>query len=248
MNTERDRRPSGEGGQNEDTRPAVKAAYRDEAFLTNLSTVAVERAECLARYQYARHFAQGKSVCDAACGVGYGSLYLAAVANRVIGMDVSDEEIAWANTHYRSDNVSFLRADLCSAWPTDERFDVITSFETIEHLKEPDRFLAHVEEHLEPGGRLVLSVPNGPLDLKRHPDNYHHIQHFTQDELRSLVGRHFPALECFSQAYHRNGRHYLAKALRCWRTTRLLANYCFVPGLVSDAQTWLVVAAKPSAS
>ncbi len=231
---------------NESTQSALKATYRDEAFLTTLSAVATQRAECLARYHFARQFAQGKSVCDAACGVGYGSYYLAEVAHSVIGMDLNDEEIAWAHKHFTRNNTRFLSTDICSPWPLNERFDVITSFETIEHLEDPDRFLANIEEHLNPDGRLVLSVPNGPLDLKQHPDNYHHIQHFTPDALQTLIGRRFPAMECFTQKYQKNARHYLSKILRRGKTTRLLSNFSFVQGFVSNAKTWLIVASKTS--
>jgi 2-polyprenyl-3-methyl-5-hydroxy-6-metoxy-1,4-benzoquinol methylase len=207
--------------------------------------VAVKRAACLARYHYALPLARGKSVCDAACGVGYGSAYLAgAGATRVIGMDLDSDVIAWANQYYKRDTVRFVCANLCEEWPVSERFDVITSFETLEHLDEPERFLAHVDGHLSPDGRVLLSVPNGLLDLDRHPDDDRHVNHFSADELWSLVGRRFPSMDCFSQIYRTDVRHYVAKALRGWRTTRRLANYTFVPGLLPDAKTWLLVAGR----
>lgn len=230
--------------QNDTCRPTAPAHRRDEAFLTSLALVARRRTNCLARYQYARQFAPGGAVCDAACGVGYGSFYLAEVADHVIGMDLSEQELGWANQYFHRPNVRFLRADVCCAWPVEERFDLITSFETLEHLAQPERFLAHVHEHLQPGGRLVLSVPNGPLDRQHHRDNHRHLQHFSPEEVSSLIGRHFPTVQCFSQVYRKNGRHYWAKILRGGRTTRLLANYSFVPGFLPEVQTWLVVARR----
>src|SRR6266404_2487265 len=38
--------------------------------------------------------------------------------------------------------------------------DVLASFEVIEHLFEPRRFIAKASEILQPGGLLVLSCPN----------------------------------------------------------------------------------------
>ena len=42
-------------------------------------------SEHLARYAFARRFADGKRVLDAACGEGYGSAFLGAVAASVVG-------------------------------------------------------------------------------------------------------------------------------------------------------------------
>ena len=40
------------------------------------------------------------------------------------------------------------------------RSDVVTSFETIEHLSDPPAFLRQVAQHLAAGGLLLLSAPN----------------------------------------------------------------------------------------
>jgi 2-polyprenyl-3-methyl-5-hydroxy-6-metoxy-1,4-benzoquinol methylase/ribosomal protein S27E len=40
-------------------------------------------------------------------------------------------------------------------------FDVVCSFEVIEHLFEPQAFIAHCKRLLRPGGLLVLTCPNG---------------------------------------------------------------------------------------
>ncbi len=226
----------------DDTHKDVKC--REEIYLPDLSAVAKERAACLARDFHARPLVVGKRVCDAACGVGYGSFYLAEVADRVIGMDLGEEEIAWADRYYKRDNVSFLRADLCMPWPVDGLFDVVTSFETLEHLNEPDQFLTLVRERLKAGGQVLLSVPNGVLDAEHHPEDDRHVQHFTQESLRSLIVRHFTQADYFSQIYRKDIRHYAAKVLRHWRSTRRVANYAFVPHLRASARTWLVVAQK----
>jgi SAM-dependent methyltransferase len=45
-------------------------------------------------------------------------------------------------------------------WPIDDRsVDVVLATETLEHVKEPDRFLAEAYRCLRAGGRLVLTVP-----------------------------------------------------------------------------------------
>lgn len=40
------------------------------------------------------------------------------------------------------------------------RFDVIVSFQVIEHLYEPERLLEKARQHLAPGGLLIITTPN----------------------------------------------------------------------------------------
>ncbi len=40
------------------------------------------------------------------------------------------------------------------------RFDLIVSFQVIEHLYEPERMLQNVRQHLAPGGLLIITTPN----------------------------------------------------------------------------------------
>src|SRR5947209_8021240 len=60
-----------------------------------------QRADHLARYLFAAHFAAGHSVADLCCGIGYGSnLLLAAGATRVRGVDIDRAAIRVAEHHY----------------------------------------------------------------------------------------------------------------------------------------------------
>ncbi len=47
---------------------------------------------------------------------------------------------------------------------------MIVSFETIEHVPHPDKFLAQIRKLLKPDGHFLLSVPLGET---RHIDPYH---------------------------------------------------------------------------
>jgi 2-polyprenyl-3-methyl-5-hydroxy-6-metoxy-1,4-benzoquinol methylase len=208
-----------------------------------LREAADKYAAHLVRYHFARRFATGKNVCDAACGVGYGSSFLAETAELVVGMDISAEAIAWAMEHFSRDNISFLTADLGQEWPVRDKFDVVVSFETMEHLKCPERFLDIASKHLVPGGMLVLSVPNGPLDFERHSDNENHLQHFSDADLRGILAPLFQKVEYFSQVYTKDLRHHLVKLLKM-RSVRLVGNYDFPSGLLPDVKTWLAVAQK----
>ncbi|MFM7423431.1 MAG: class I SAM-dependent methyltransferase [Elainella sp.] len=124
----------------------------------------------LGRYQTASRYVQGKKVLDIASGAGFGSKMLKETgAAQVIGVDISPTSIQYAQEHYGTAGVSFVQAD-AEVFEWQEPFDVIVSFETIEHVPHPDKFLAQIRKLLKPDGHFLLSVPLGET---RHIDPYH---------------------------------------------------------------------------
>ncbi|MEO7916253.1 MAG: class I SAM-dependent methyltransferase, partial [Dokdonella sp.] len=95
------------------------------------------------RYAFARSFCAGKRVLDAACGEGYGSNLLADVAAEVVGVDLSEQAIKHARARYGTrQNLRFESADATALPDLGERFDIIVSFETLEHLQAQEALLA----------------------------------------------------------------------------------------------------------
>src|SRR5690348_55654 len=91
------------------------------------------------RYAFASRFVAGKRVLDIACGEGYGgAALLRAGAVHVIGVDVSEEVCLHARSKYDLD----ARQGSAEQIPlADSSVDLVVSFETIEHISNPDRFL-----------------------------------------------------------------------------------------------------------
>ncbi|WP_226889227.1 class I SAM-dependent methyltransferase [Nostoc sp. MG11] len=135
------------------------------------------------RYETASHYVKGKKVLDIACGAGYGSqmLHLAG-ATTVVGVDVSSQTIEYAKQNYQTPSIEFICAD-AEEFEWSERFDVVASFETIEHLNHPSKFLKRIHNILAPDGILLLSVPLGET---RHMDPYH-LHAFTQEQVFALL-------------------------------------------------------------
>src|SRR5262249_14536474 len=113
----------------------------------------------LKRYDFAREDCRNREVLDAACGVGYGTARLAEVARRAVGGDLSEEAIGYARRRYSAPNVEYHVADLLALDLPDASFDVVCSFETIEHLEDQPAFLHHVVRVLRPDGVLFVSTP-----------------------------------------------------------------------------------------
>jgi len=204
-------------------------------------------ASHVARYGFAEKYAADKTICDIGCGVGYGSNYLAQKARQVTAMDISQDAINWASTHFSRDNIRFLVANAAEKWSVGDEFDVITTFETMEHVQNPEAFLGHIYDHLAPGGTLILSVPNGPRDKKK-TNNPYHIHHFTDADLKKLFGKYFSKTEYFSQDYKKDLKHYGSKILKKLKLLKkqpyFVDKFFLLPGLSCNLKTWIVFAHK----
>ncbi|HUQ27036.1 MAG TPA: class I SAM-dependent methyltransferase [Usitatibacter sp.] len=146
------------------------------------------------RYHFAARWARGRRVLDVACGEGYGSALLARHAAHVTGVDLSTEAIAHAGRTYAGTaNLEFVSAS-CTQLPLPAAsFDVVVSFETLEHIGEQRDFLAEVARVLKPDGVVVLSCPNKlEYSDKRQFANEFHVKELYREELAALVGGHFP--------------------------------------------------------
>ncbi|MFN2468600.1 MAG: class I SAM-dependent methyltransferase [Gaiellaceae bacterium] len=166
----------------------------------------------LKRYEFARRWCVDAEVLDAACGVGYGSAHLADVARRVVGVDVSEDAVAYARAHYDRSNVEFRQADLLEPGLPEAAFDVVCSFETIEHLPDPERFLGHVAQTLRPAGVLVVSTPQARRTTRTPENPFHHVE-YARTDFEALLRGFFDDVELYGQRRLQTGRHRLMQRL-----------------------------------
>lgn len=146
--------------------------------------------EHLARYQFALPYLKGR-VLDFACGAGYGTKMMAKASKKkvteAIGVDISTEAIRYASHNYFHPLVTYQVQDVVD--PTLPQklgtFDVIVSFETIEHVVEEEQFLSNIYSMLKPGGTLLLSTPFGQGRGKQCGSRFH-VHQLTRDEFYSL--------------------------------------------------------------
>jgi ubiquinone/menaquinone biosynthesis C-methylase UbiE len=57
----------------------------------------------------ALNISEGDVVVDASCGEGYGTYYISTLARKAYGLDISTENLEYANKHYKADNMRFLK-------------------------------------------------------------------------------------------------------------------------------------------
>lgn len=162
------------------------------------------------RYFLALQYAKPDDlILDAATGCGYGVNFLAknSGCKQAIGLDISEHAIKWANKYFGGSNIDFIQTDITSnlnfLFP-EKRFDLITSFETIEHLEDPIPFLKSLFNLLNNDGKILLSTPNEdtiPLGIGKNP---HHFRHYTSEQFQEMVrGVGFYISDCYTQSPNR---------------------------------------------
>lgn len=107
-------------------------------------------------------------VLEVGCWSGHVTEHLAAAGNMVVGveLDPTAAELAmrWA------DRVHVLDLDVERLSDVEhDRFDAIVLGDVLEHFRDPTAVLADLVTMLDPGGRLVISVPHvGHIDVRLH--------------------------------------------------------------------------------
>lgn len=188
--------------------------------------------EHAARYQFACKHISGGRVLDVACGLGFGTILLSAVARKVYGVDVDQKTVHQAQRLTRTKtNIVIRKADAIKLTFGNNFFDTVVSFETIEHITHWQKFLSEVHRVLKPGGILLLSTPDREVTREILLDtsyrNPFHIHEFTQQELLRVLKPFFWVKEVYGQFL------YQPSSLRLWLRDSLRFF------LVWDKKKWL---------
>ena len=100
----------------------------------------------------------GKRVLDVGCSSGYLARPLVERGCTVVGIEL-DEKAAEAAREVCSEVLVGDAETMELPFP-EGSFDVVLCGDVIEHLRDPERFLARLRPLLREGGRLVLTTPN----------------------------------------------------------------------------------------
>jgi SAM-dependent methyltransferase len=155
----------------------------------------------VARYLFSLPYVKDQRVLDVACGTGYGLPLLQQQARFVVGADIDLAAAKCARAELRGDDGHVVVADARQLPFADHSFDVVTSFETLEHIHDRDKFLAELARVLTPAGRCIVSTPNAKITLPINgkPRNPFHVHEYEPDEFRSEMSNFFPSFTVLGQ-------------------------------------------------
>ena len=158
--------------------------------------------EHMHRYALAAALAQRKRVLDAACGEGYGSAMLADRAAEVVGLDIDATTIAHARARYAGrGNLHFAQADVAELSRFESAsFDLITSFETLEHLQPQERMLDGFKRLLGADGLLLVSTPDKAVYSDQAGfNNEFHVRELYRHEFEAMLRARFKHVRLLGQ-------------------------------------------------
>ena len=154
----------------------------------------------LDRYEFAsKYIKDGNKVLDVASGTGYGAFNMRKnnPAIDVIGVEIDEMAVEYANFIYGG-VISYLKASILDLPFEDNTFDVVTSFETIEHVKDDKGQVKEVLRVLKNGGLYIVSTPNAWSKHLFGKTKYH-VRDYTYEEITSLLSDYCEVLECYNQ-------------------------------------------------
>ncbi|HEU0065827.1 MAG TPA: bifunctional 2-polyprenyl-6-hydroxyphenol methylase/3-demethylubiquinol 3-O-methyltransferase UbiG [Sphingomonas sp.] len=103
----------------------------------------------------------GRTALDVGCGAGLLCEPLARLGATVTGIDAAPENIVVAQQHADRAGLSIAyRSGSVAALAADERFDLVTCLEVIEHVLDRETFVRGLAGAMADGGLLILSTPN----------------------------------------------------------------------------------------
>lgn len=154
------------------------------------------------RYAYTlvSDFAQPEQrLLDVGSGEGYGSTIARDWVAEYRGVDVSADSVAHAQRQYGGPTVHFDHYAGSTLPYADALFDVMTSFQVIEHVVDVGTYLSEIRRVAAPKAHILITTPNRRLRLAdgERPWNRYHLREYDAEGLRAVLLSAFPDVEIF---------------------------------------------------
>ena len=205
----------------------------------------------LVAYEEAAKLASDRVVLDVGCNIGYGTALVGRESRETIGVDVSPKSVEAANEQNAAANIRYQVIDGLRLPFGNATFDLVVSFQVIEHIFAPDSYLSEIRRVLKPGGTVILTTPNAAVRLYpgMKPWNRFHVREYKAHELEELLKTWFPTVEvkglfAHSELYdverrrvHRAREVARQRSRSSWKLKRLLIDTAkkLLPPVLTDA-------------
>lgn len=173
-------------------------------------------------YYLSQEYISG-NVLELGCGEGRGVELIAPKAESFTGVDKIQQVIdRLKSKHPDGDFRQMVIPPFTDL--KDDTYDVVVSFQVIEHIKKDLEYLKEIHRVLKPGGLALITTPNIKMSLSRNP---WHIREYTADELTKLAQNIFMKVEMLGitgnekvLAYHEQNRQSVNKIMK-WDVLKL---------------------------
>ena len=124
------------------------------------------------------------NVLEIGCGEGYGVELLYKNAAQLTLIDKSPYTAELINDKYPNTKIIQEKIPPLTQLEANS-FDVVVSFQVIEHIKDADLYIKEIHRVLKPGGKAYISTPNALKTIARNPWHY---KEYTYEDLGALFG------------------------------------------------------------
>ena len=137
-----------------------------------------------------------ESILDIGSGRGFLLYYLKKYYGykRTAGTQISKNAVDFSRDEL---GLEIYDRDLLEIFSGDDSFDVITMWHVLEHVDEPEKYIAKIYSLLNAGGKLVIEVPNFSSWTRALTKAYwlgldpdYHVTFFTPESLRALLEKY----------------------------------------------------------
>lgn len=97
-------------------------------------------------------------ILEIGCGIGGLTNYFVEKKNNIIGIDINEEWLEKSKEIYTNLPIQKMSGDDLEF--EDNKFDVVLSFDLLEHIPDTDKHLSEVKRVLKNGGFYLLQTPN----------------------------------------------------------------------------------------
>ncbi len=186
----------------------------------------------------------GEYILDIGCGDGYYDSLIEKKGAKVLGIDIHEKRLSYAQKTYRSENLEFIYMNAEELDSPDETFDKVMSLCVIEHLQHDDRVMQHVSRVLKPGGYFVFSADSlsnpeiSPKERSFHQKRYAVNTFYTHENIKEKLAR--VGLEVMKTQYILNKSFELKLIRLSWKLDDLPKGLGFVRvlGYFTLSFTW----------
>ena len=114
-----------------------------------------------------------KSLCDIGCGAGYLLSALKKNKHKLLGIDNDNKALKLASQYSKT-----LKIDLNDKnFKFNKKFDLITCYHVIEHIKSPINFINNIHKMLNNDGHIIIGTPDFDSAMARLYKNKYRLLH-----------------------------------------------------------------------